>query len=39
MSQTIGRLMLGQNNKTEYMVYYRMLKFDVMLGVKVKKNT
>ena len=27
---------LDQNNKTEYMVHYRMLKFYVKMGVKVK---
>ena len=38
MSQTIGKLMLGQNNKTEEdMVHYKMLKFYVKLGVKVTK--
>ena len=38
MSQTIGKLMLGQSNKTEEdMVHYKMLKFYVKLGVKVTK--
>ena len=38
MSQTIEKLMLGQNNKTEeYMVHYRMLKFYFKLGVKLTK--
>ena len=31
------KLILDQNNKTEYMVHYRMLKFYVMMGVKVTK--
>ena len=31
------KLILDQNNKTEYMVYYRMLKFYVKMGVKVTK--
>ena len=31
------KLILDQNNKTEYMVHYRMLKFYVKLGVKVTK--
>ena len=31
------KLILGQNNKTEYMVHYRMLKFYVKMGVKVTK--
>ena len=31
------KLILDHNNKTEYMVHYRMLKFYVKLGVKVKK--
>ena len=31
------KLILDQNNKTEYMVHYRMLKFDVRMGVKVTK--
>ena len=31
------KLILEQNNKTEYMVHYRMLKFYVKMGVKVKK--
>ena len=31
------RLIYDQNNKTEYMVHYRMLKFYVKMGVKVKK--
>ena len=30
-------LILDQNNKTEYMVHYRMLKFYVKMGVKVIK--
>ena len=30
-------LFLDQNNKTEYMVHYRMLKFYVKMGVKVTK--
>ena len=30
-------LILDQNNKTEYMVHYRMLKFYVKMGVKVTK--
>ena len=29
------KLILDQNNKTEYMVHYRMLKFYVRMGVKV----
>ena len=29
------KLILDQNNKTEYMVHYRMLKFYVKMGVKV----
>ena len=38
MSQTIGKLMLGQNNKAkEDMFHYKMLKFYVKLGVKVTK--
>ena len=32
-----GRAKTDQNNKTEYMVHYRMLKFYVKLGVKVTK--
>ena len=31
------KLTLAQNNKTEYMVHYRMLKFYVKMGVKVTK--
>ena len=31
------KLVLDQNNKTEYMVHYRMLKFYVKMGVKVTK--
>ena len=31
------KLILDQNNKTEYMVHYRMLKFYGMMGVKVTK--
>ena len=31
------KLILEQNNKTEYMVHYRMLKFYVKMGVKVTK--
>ena len=31
------KLILDQNNKTEYMVLYRMLKFYVKMGVKIKK--
>ena len=31
------KLILDQNNKTEYMVPYRMLKFFVKIGVKVTK--
>ena len=31
------KLILDQNNKTEYMVHYRMLKFYVKMGVKVAK--
>ena len=31
------KLFLDQNNKTEYMVHYRMLKFYVKMGVKVTK--
>ena len=31
------KLILDQNNKTEYMVDYRMLKFYVKMGVKVSK--
>ena len=31
------KLILDQNNKTENMVHYRMLKFYVKMGVKVKK--
>ena len=30
-------LTLDQNNKTEYMVHYRMLKFYVKMGVKLTK--
>ena len=33
------KLILDQNNKSEYMVHYRMLKIYVKMGVKVKKNT
>ena len=32
------KLILDQNNKTEYMVQYRMLKFYVKMGVKVTKT-
>ena len=31
------KLILDQNNKTEYMLHYRMLKFYVKMGVKVTK--
>ena len=31
------KLIFDQNNKTEYMVHYRMLNFYVMMGVKVTK--
>ena len=31
------KLILDQNNKAEYMVHYRMLKFYVKMGVKVTK--
>ena len=31
------KLILDQNNKTEYMVHYRMLKFYVKMGLKVTK--
>ena len=31
------KLILDQNNKTEYMVHHRMLKFYVKMGVKVTK--
>ena len=31
------KLILDQNNKTEYMVHYRMLKFYVKMGKKVTK--
>ena len=31
------KLISDQNNKTEYMVHYRMLKFYVKMGVKVDK--
>ena len=31
------KLISGQNNKTEYMVHYRMLEFYVEMGVKVTK--
>ena len=31
------KLILDQNNKTEYLVHYRMLKFYVKMGVKVTK--
>ena len=31
------KLILDQNNKTEYMVHYMMLKFNVKMGVKVTK--
>ena len=34
---TTEKLMLNQNNETEYMVLYRMLKFYVKMGVKVTK--
>ena len=30
-------IVLDQNNKTEYMVQYRMVKFYVKMGVKVTK--
>ena len=30
------KIILDQNNNTEYMVQYRMLKFHVKIGVKVK---
>ena len=29
------KFILDQNNKTEYMVHYRMLNFSVKMGVKV----
>ena len=32
------KLIFDQNNKTEYMVHYRMLKFYVKKGVKVTKT-
>ena len=32
------KLILDQNNKTEYMVHYKMLKFCVKMGVKVTKT-
>ena len=32
------KLFLDQNNKTEYIVHYRMLKFYVKMGVKVTKK-
>ena len=32
------KLILDQNNKTDYMVYYSMLKFYVKMGVKVTKK-
>ena len=32
------KLILDHNNKTEYMVHYRMLKFYVKMGVKVTKK-
>ena len=31
------KLISDQNNKTEYMVHYRMLKFYVKMGVKITK--
>ena len=31
------KLTLDQNNKTEYMVPYRMLEFHVKMGIKVTK--
>ena len=31
------KLILDQNNKTQYMVHYRMLKFYVKMGLKVTK--
>ena len=31
------KLILDQNNKTEYIVHYRMLKFYVQIGVKGTK--
>ena len=31
------KLILDQNNKTEYMVHYRILKFYVKMGVKLTK--
>ena len=31
------KIILDQNNKTEYMVHYRMLRFYVTMGVKVTK--
>ena len=34
---TTEKLIFDQNNKTEYMVHYRMLKFYVKMGVKVTK--
>ena len=33
----IEKLIVDQNNKTENMVHYRMLKFYVKMGVKVTK--
>ena len=33
-----AKLILDQNNKTEYMVHYRTLKFYVKMGVKVTKK-
>ena len=36
--RTITKILISdQNNKTEYMVHYRMLKFYVKMGVKVTK--
>ena len=32
------KLILDQNNKTEFMVHYRMLKFYVKMGLKVTKT-
>ena len=32
------QLILDQNNKIEYMVHYRMLKFYVNMGIKITKT-
>ena len=37
VKQKTDKLILDQNNKTEHMVQYRMLKFYVKMGVKVTK--